>query len=91
MDDASYIQKQDRELDAYEALCKCCGICCGSRDNDPCIHLKPAPGGKYICDIYASRFGVQKTVSGKEFTCVMIRDVINFGVRYDGCGYNEQG
>ena len=84
----AYSQKQDEALAAYEARCKCCGICCGSQDNDPCVHLQKRDDGKYFCDIYESRFGLQRSVSGSEFTCVMIRDVLKFGVRYEGCGYN---
>ena len=39
------------------------------------------------CKVYASRLGVQKTVSGKTFTCVDIRDNIKKGAVYDGCAY----
>lgn len=88
MENEAYIQRQDEELAAYEAVCTCCGICCGAQDNDPCVHLKSRDDGKYYCDTYVNRFGLQKTISGKEFTCVMIRDVLKFGVHYEGCGYN---
>lgn len=88
MDEKALEQKQAEELARYESLCKCCGVCCGAKDNDPCIHLKEKDAGRYYCDTYDNRFGLQKTVGGKEFTCVMIRDVIKFGVRYEGCGYN---
>lgn len=83
-----YERYQEDTMAAYESLCKCCGICCGAADNDPCVHLVKREDGRFHCDIYSTRFGVQKTVGGKEFTCVAIRDVINFGVQYDGCGYN---
>lgn len=88
MEERELAQRQEEELTRYESLCRCCGVCCGAKDNDPCIHLKEHGPDKYYCEIYHNRFGVQKTVTGKEFTCVMIRDVINFGVRYEGCGYN---
>lgn len=90
MEDNEYLERQKRESESYESLCRCCGVCCGSRDNDPCAHLVRRDDGKYNCAIYNARFGVQKTVSGKEFTCVPIRDVINFGVHYEGCGYNDR-
>ena len=89
MDNAAYIHKQTAEQDAYEARCKSCGICCGADGTDPCVHLQKRDNGTYFCDTYQTRFGVQKSVSGREFTCVMIRDVIAFGVRYEGCGYND--
>lgn len=88
MDDKALVEKQLEELKRYESLCRCCGICCGANDSDPCVHLKEKEDGKYYCDTYDSRFGIQKTISGKDFTCVMIRDVLKFGVRYEGCGYN---
>lgn len=88
MDNRTYLERQDGEFAFYESLCRCCGICCGSQDDDPCAHLARRDDGKYYCGIYQVRFGVQKTASGKEFTCVAIRDVINFGVHYEGCGYN---
>ena len=89
MDDAVYAHKQHIAREEHEARCTCCGVCCGSQGSDPCVHLQKKNNGTFFCDTYENRFGVQKTVSGKEFTCVMIRDVIAFGVRYEGCGYNE--
>lgn len=88
MEQDAYEQKQETDHIAYEARCKRCGVCCGSQDNDPCVHLKRQESGEHFCDAYANRFGVQKTVSGKDFTCVMIRDVLKFGVHYEGCGYD---
>jgi len=89
MDDIAYRDKQQTEFRAYEARCKCCGVCCGAKGDDPCSKLRQRADGTYYCATYESRFGVQRSVSGREFTCVMIRDVIAFGVRYEGCGYNE--
>lgn len=88
MEENIYELKQENEEAAYESLCRRCGVCCGSRDNDPCVHLVAQADGTFICGTYTNRFGLRKTVTGKEFTCVMIRDVLKFGVRYDGCGYN---
>ncbi len=62
--------------EAFEKICKRCGNCCGAV-NDPCMHLVPGPDGTYICDIYASRGGRQKTRSGDFFECVSIRDILH--------------
>jgi hypothetical protein len=68
-----YQLKKEQE---FENLCKRCGNCCGATD-DPCIHLIPQSGGRYFCDIYESRGGVQKTRSGKFFECVSIRNILH--------------
>jgi uncharacterized cysteine cluster protein YcgN (CxxCxxCC family) len=60
----------------FEDACQRCGNCCGAQD-DPCIHLIIQPKGKYYCDIYDSRGGVQKTLEGKFFECVSIRDILH--------------
>jgi len=77
MDDKLYIQIQDQKYQEYEALCKRCGACCGVLDNDPCEHLKKGPDNGYFCDIYEERFGVRKTVKGKEILCVPIRNMFH--------------
>ena len=68
-----YQIKKEKE---FEDICIRCGNCCGAQD-DPCIHLIKQPDGKYYCDIYASRKGLQKTLSGKLFNCVSIRDILH--------------
>jgi hypothetical protein len=75
MDEVAYLQKQEEELIKYEALCRRCGACCGAFDGDPCEHLKKDESGKYFCPVYDQRIGVHKTVSGKQFACVPIRDL----------------
>ncbi len=59
----------------YENLCNRCGLCCGSA-NDPCVHLEKK-GNEFFCNIYDNRFGVHHTISGKEFRCVPIREIIH--------------
>ena len=55
----------NREQD-FENVCLRCGNCCGA-EGDACIHLIQQPDGKYLCDIYDSRGGTQKTRAGKFF------------------------
>ncbi|PIU41546.1 MAG: hypothetical protein COS99_04845 [Candidatus Omnitrophica bacterium CG07_land_8_20_14_0_80_42_15] len=76
MDEHRYIEYQNRKKIEYEKLCKRCGVCCGLRDRAPCEHLVIAAGGTYRCDIYEERFGIRKTVSGKEIKCVPIRSML---------------
>ncbi|MFA5346244.1 MAG: hypothetical protein WC315_08240 [Candidatus Omnitrophota bacterium] len=75
MNEAEYLRKQEEEQVKYEALCRRCGACCGSLDGDPCEHLKQDGSGKYFCPIYDHRIGMHKTISGKQFACVPIRDL----------------
>ncbi len=82
----SYFQKQNDDLLRYEGLCKRCGACCGAFD-DPCINLKKDTNGKYYCSVYENRHGLQKTVSGKSFNCVSIRDILKFDPPYPDCAY----
>ena len=86
MDDNLYKQKQNEWLAEFEALCKRCGACCGV-ETDPCANLVKSPDGGYTCKIYEDRLGAQKTVSGKNFTCVPINEVINKGMPHSVCGY----
>ena len=72
MDYARYSELKQTE---YEQLCIRCGGCCGAYD-DPCRHLKCNDDGRYYCDIYNNRFGLRKTVSGDEFHCVPIREIL---------------
>ncbi len=67
-------QKQDEE---WEALCKCCGACCGVVEGDSCEHLEQVSGSKYRCNIYENRFGVHKTQNGREMKCVPIRNILH--------------
>ncbi len=69
----AYFKVQQENL---EELCIRCGACCGAYDGDPCVHLKKDNKGKYYCKIYEKRLGKQKTVSGEEFECVSIWEII---------------
>ncbi|MCX5687939.1 MAG: hypothetical protein NTV71_04820 [Candidatus Omnitrophica bacterium] len=77
MDDLDYIKYKDKKILEHENLCKRCGACCGVQDKDPCEHLKAFESNKYFCDIYENRFGLRKTVSGQEITCVPIRNILH--------------
>ena len=87
MDDIDYIEKQEKNLDRHEVLCKRCGFCCGASGEDPCSNLEKDDSGKYYCKTYNTRFGVQTTISGKTFNCVPIRDVLKRSFIYNDCGY----
>ena len=72
-----------------ESLCRNCGACCGAFE-DPCEHLAAGPDGKFLCKIYPTRLGPQKTVTGHTFTCVLIRE--KAGETWPGherCGYKR--
>lgn len=60
----------------YGDVCQRCGICCGSEDGDPCIHLKKTKDNKYYCEIYKNRLGPQKTVNNNDFYCVPIEEAL---------------
>jgi len=87
MDKNLYNKKQEELSAEYESICICCGACCGLSDGDPCVNLVKDISGKYFCQVYDKRLGKQRTVSGKEFNCVTIRDVLRFGPVYPGCAY----
>lgn len=87
METARYFKKQDELLSRYEAICVRCGACCGMTDGDPCASLQNGGDGTYHCKAYATRLGPQKTVSGKSFTCVPIRDVLKYESPHPGCAY----
>lgn len=86
MDSKNYESRLKDLEDRYEGICKRCGECCGAKD-DPCIHLKPDGGGGYCCDTYETRFGPQKTLSGKSFNCVTLRENIKNGWHNPRCAY----
>jgi len=60
----------------FEDICQRCGNCCGVQE-DPCMHLVKKTDDTYLCDIYDSRGGMQKTHSGKFFNCVSIREILH--------------
>lgn len=84
----AYQRWQEGQLRAWEAKCGRCGACCGTVDGDPCEHLRKDNNSKYFCSIYEHRFGLRKTVSGKEFACVPIRQILHQSWPGDSCcGY----
>jgi len=75
----------------WEERCTHCGACCGALE-DPCEHLQKDLDGKCCCTVYERRFGKWHTVSGKELTCVPIRDKIAQGHSWPGdehCDYRS--
>ena len=45
--------------------------------------------GEYICATYATRLGPQKTVSGKTFNCVPIKEVLQHKGYLSECAYRD--
>lgn len=88
MSEVGYLQKLEEEFEKYEALCKRCGACCGAHSDDPCVNLKKDGESKYRCEVYYNRIGMQKTISGKNFSCVPIRD-LRPNLPFPGCAYYE--
>ncbi len=88
MDTKSYEKYLKEESVKYESLCLRCGECCGI-NNDPCANLIIEEGGRCACRVYESRLGPQKTVSGKGFTCVPIKENIRRGDCDPNCVYIE--
>lgn len=75
----------------YEQMCTRCGACCGAYDGDPCRNLCRDNEGYYYCKDYGNRLGMQKTINGVRFKCVMIREIINESWIGDHrCAYKKQ-
>lgn len=70
--------------------CRRCGVCCGATDGHPCKHLHSDEDGRYSCGIYENRIGLRRTVNGRRFVCVEIRQVIETNGGYAGCAYVEE-
>lgn len=87
MDDLSYFKKLECQDEAYEALCRRCGECCGASSSDPCANLIKLEDETYSCRAYETRRGLQASISGNMFACVNIRDVISSGAYYPDCPY----
>jgi hypothetical protein len=85
MDTGNYEARQKEAADRYEGQCRHCGACCGAFE-DPCLNLFQE-NGKYYCRVYPERLGIQKTVSGKAFNCVPIRELRKLARFYPGCAY----
>ena len=60
-----YEEHQKSQEVKHESVCNRCGICCGVRDDDLCLHLQQDSDGKYSCNLYHRRFGVRKTTKGR--------------------------
>ena len=90
MDNLLYERKVERDLRDFEAICKCCGDCCGAFDGDPCSRLAKNGNGKFYCTVYGERLGPQETRTGRIFTCVPIRNLRKFGHLGAECGYNTK-
>jgi len=86
MENQGYLKVQENQLEEYERLCKRCGVCCGV-GLDPCVNLAKDGNSFYYCTIYQIRLGSQKTVSGKPFNCVSIREILKFGPPNPDCAY----
>jgi uncharacterized cysteine cluster protein YcgN (CxxCxxCC family) len=86
MEDFEYNNFQRMKFKEYEAFCKHCGFCCGA-DNDPCQNLIKNNSGGYDCKVYNERLGLQKTISGKWFNCILIKEVLKFSPPNPDCAY----
>ncbi|MFA6216469.1 MAG: hypothetical protein WDL87_02300 [Candidatus Omnitrophota bacterium] len=91
MDEQEYARKLEEQFKEHEQLCRRCGMCCGLSDGDPCAQLADVGAGQYTCKIYDKRFGLQRTVSGKVFHCVPIRENLKFESTFSGCAYYKTG
>ena len=86
-----YEQWHDIQQERWESLCGRCGACCGVTEGDPCEHLRGNKKGEYCCSIYENRFGEHRTVSGKIFKCVPIRQILHMSWPGDECcGYKKE-
>ena len=89
-DDFRYKIYQEKTFERFEGACNRCGECCGSQDGDPCENLmKDSASGRYSCRVYEERFGPQKTIGGRIFNCVSIRDIMKQGLLRPNCAYNQ--
>ena len=88
MKNKPYEQKLEKDYDKYEAICARCGECCGI-GTDPCQRLIAGENNRYYCNDYPGRLGPQRTISGKIFNCVQIRDNIEKGFYSPNCAYTK--
>ncbi len=89
MGEKTYAAHQEETFRDHESLCGRCGKCCGSEDGDPCSKLKKDVAGNFFCLEYDLRLGLQKTISGKYFTCVTVRELMKYDALRPGCAYKE--
>jgi hypothetical protein len=89
-DDLRYKEWAEKQENLAEGLCRRCGACCGAAEGDPCEHLREDQNGLYACSIYRDRFGLHKTITGKPFNCVPLRDILPASWPGDEhCGYKK--
>ncbi|KJJ83772.1 hypothetical protein OMAG_002359 [Candidatus Omnitrophus magneticus] len=88
MKNETYEEYLKEKAKSFEEKCVFCGECCGSKD-DPCSKLLKNPNGNFFCEDYENRLGPQKTISGKGFTCVSIREHIANKTTRINCAYNR--
>lgn len=89
-DEARYRSLQESQQAAWEAQCTRCGACCGVFEGDPCENLDTLPNGKYSCRIYENRFGQRRSISGRTFYCVPLRQILHKSWPGDHqCGYKK--
>jgi hypothetical protein len=89
-DEARYRLLQEKQAVDWEARCTRCGACCGVFERDPCENLEKSSDGKYSCRIYTTRFGLRKSISGRIFECVPLRQILH--TSWPGkhqCGYKN--
>ncbi len=88
-DEQGYARWLSARQGDWESLCRHCGACCGALE-DPCQHLFMTPEGRSCCLVYPARIGPHRTVAGKLFTCVHVRQKL--GTSWPGdehCGYKK--
>lgn len=76
-DEARFHELQKKQEKAWDAACNRCGACCGVTEGDPCENLGKDSEDKYFCRIYEHRFGLRRTVGGREFQCVPLRWIMH--------------
>lgn len=90
-DSSRYLELQEQQAKAWEEACVGCGACCGTVDGDPCEFLTEQRKGKYFCRIYKNRFGLHRTLGGREFQCVPLRQILHKTWPGDGnCAYKKK-
>lgn len=87
MDEEKYNLYQKEKFEFHENMCRHCGVCCGAEDGDPCANLIKDKDDKYFCQVYQNRLRAQKTVSGKAFHCIPIKEVIMYFGARPNCAY----
>ncbi len=86
-----YRSWQEDHWREWEETCLSCGMCCGIKEGDPCEQLVFKDNGTYMCRVYANRLGPQRTIQGRKFHCVPIRDILHQSWTGDDmCAYKKK-